>query len=240
MPFLALFYYHPALLSGELPFRLYSVIFPAVLSLVSLACARITFPRPQELEIQKLPLATEGLKRNYWIYIAAVGLVAAGYVDFALIAFHFQKASSVSVVWIPLLYSIAMAVDGLSALIMGRLFDRKGISILALVTAISCLFAPLVFLGNSTGAVLGMVLWGIGMGSQESIMRAVVADLVPTNKRGSAYGVLNMIFGICWAAGSAIMGLFYDISLIYLVIFSLAAQLAAVPLFLIVKLGKQR
>lgn len=53
------------------------------------------------------------------------------------------------------------------------------------------------------------------MGSQESIMKAMVAKLVGLQKRGSDYGMMNLIFGLFWAAGSALMGLFYDIALIY-------------------------
>jgi MFS family permease len=131
-----------------------------------------------------------------------------------------------------------MAVDGLAALVMGRLFDIKGISVLAVITAVTALFAPLVFFGHFTGALIGIVLWGIGMGAQETVMRAIVAHLVPPQKRGSAYGVMNMAFGIFWAAGSAVMGLFYDISLLYLVILSVALQLAAVPIFLTIRLKK--
>lgn len=211
-----------------------SLLIPALLALIMLTFARVSFPRPQDMEVQQLSLKTKGLPKTYWIYLLAVGLVGAGYADFALIAYHFQKASIISPMWIPLLYSIAMAVDGIAALIMGRLYDIRGIAILAGATLISSLFAPFVFFGHLYGAIIGMILWGIGMGAQESIMRAIVATLVSPNKRGSAYGVLNLVFGVFWAAGSALMGFFYDISIVYLVSFSIIAQLAAIPLFLIV------
>ena len=81
-----------------------------------------------------------------------------------------------------------------------------------------------------------MILWGIGLGAQESIMRAFVANLVQMNKRGTAYGTMNLWFGVFWFLGSALMGYLYDVSLISLIIFSLAAQLAAVPiLFAVMK-----
>lgn len=38
-------------------------------------------------------------------------------------------------------------------------------------------------------ALLGMALWGIGMGAQESIMKAAIAGMVPPDKRGSAFGI---------------------------------------------------
>lgn len=208
---------------------------PAVIALCVLIVACISTPHPQEMEQQALLLPAKGLPQKYWIYVLAVGLVAAGYADFALIAYHFQKASIVTPLWISLFYSISMAVDGLAALIMGRLFDTKGISILAAVTALTSFFAPLVFLGGFTSALFGMILWGIGMGSQESLMRAVVANLAHPKKRAMAYGMLNLVFGVFWAIGSAAIGIFYDVSLLYVVAFSMITQLASVPLFLFIK-----
>lgn len=68
------------------------------------------------------------------------------------------------------------------------------------------------------------------MGAQESIMRAAVAGMVPADKRGTAYGIFNAGYGVFWFIGSALMGIFYDVSLPGLVAFSMATQLAALPL----------
>ncbi|MFI5344054.1 MAG: hypothetical protein ACHQUC_07530 [Chlamydiales bacterium] len=94
---------------------------------------------------------------------------------------------------------------------------------------------PLVFIDNFYSALAGMILWGIGLGFQESIMRAIVANFVQMNKRGTAYGVFNIWFGIFWFLGSALMGFLYDVSLISLILFSLGIQLAAIPLLVAVK-----
>ena len=83
----------------------------------------------------------------------------------------------------------------------------------SLLPFISALFAPLVFLGNFYLALLGVMLWAVGMGAHGSLMRAVVGKMVSPNKRASAYGIFNMGYGIAWFAGSAVMGLLYDISL---------------------------
>ncbi len=128
-----------------------------------------------------------------------------------------------------------MGVDGLAALVFGRLFDLKGIIVLIIITAIAALFVPTVFMGGSLLAIIGMMLWGMGLGVQESIMRALIADLVDINRRGSAYGVMNMCFGISWFLGSAMMGVLYDIAPIYLVGFSMIAQLLSLPLFFAVR-----
>ena len=204
---------------------------PAVLALSVLIAARILYPTPRDLETGVARFEPEGFPRVFWLYVAASALVAAGYADFPLIAYHFRKTSTVSEVWIPVFYAIAMGVDALAALIFGRLFDRVGISILIVAVLLSSLFAPLVFQGGFYAALGGMILWGIGMGAQESIMRAGVAEMVSPNKRGSAYGVFSMQFGVYWFLGSAAMGWFYDVSIPLLVAFSVVTQLQAVPLF---------
>jgi MFS family permease len=162
-------------------------------------------------------------------------LIAAGYADFPLIAYHFEKASIASDDLIPILYAVAMGVDALAALVIGRLFDRIGISVLIPVAIVSSFFAPLVFLGGLNLAFLGMALWGVGMGAQESIMRAAIAEMVPMDRRGSAYGIFNAGYGIFWFLGSALMGILYDISIPSLILFSAVAQLASIPLLLSVR-----
>jgi len=132
--------------------------------------------------------------------------------------------------WIPLIYAGAMGVDALSALAFGRLYDKKGFPVLFVMIAASAWSAPLVFLTEPVLLILGMALWGVGMGAQESIIRAVVADIVPRDRRATGYGVFNAGFGLAWFAGSALMGLLYERSLIALAAFSVVAQLASLPL----------
>ena len=215
-----------------------SLAIPALLALFTLYVAKTSFPHPEHLEIKKVSLHPQGFDFRYWIYILGAGFATLGFTSFALIAYHLNRSGMISPPAIPLLYSMANALAGISSLILGKLYDRKGISFLGIVTAIAALFTPLVFLGHAALIVIGMILWGIGSGSQGSVMRAVVAHLVPAEKRGSAYGMFNLIYGLSNAAGSILMGLFYDISLGWLIAFSLIAQLAAVPIFL--RLGSRQ
>jgi len=215
------------------------LLIPALLTLGVLVLARLRYPDPRGFEIGTPPLETQGFPRVFWLYLGAIGLIAAGYADFPLIAYHFQKTSLASEGWIPIFYAVAMGVDAVAALVCGRLFDRRGFVILGSVALVSLFFAPLVFLGNFHIAMLGMVLWGIGMGAQESIMRAAVAGMVPTARRGTAYGVFNSGYGLLWFAGSALMGVLYDVSLPALIVFSVVAQLSAVPVLFLVGRGQE-
>ncbi|TVL99879.1 MAG: MFS transporter [Candidatus Brocadia sp. WS118] len=211
------------------------LLVPALMAISVLVTARWLYPQPRNLEVSQPELETKGFPKKFWLYLIAVGLIAAGYADFPLIAYHFKKISVASDTWIPLFYAIAMGVDAIAALFFGYLFDRNGISILIIASLISMLFAPLVFLGNFSAVIIGVTLWGIGMGAQESVMRAAIAAMVPVNRRGTGYGIFNTGYGICWFLGSALMGILYDFSLMTLIVFSVVTQLASVPLLLLVK-----
>ncbi len=207
---------------------------PALLAMVVLVIAARLYPHPQHLEVSVPKLETTGLKRPYWLYVVAVGLIGAGYADFPLIAFHFRQAATVPAQWIPIFYAVAMGVDAIAALIFGRLFDRRGMPVLLAAPILSALFAPLVFLGGFYWALGGMTLWGIGMGALESIMKAALADMVPKERRATGFGIFHTGFGLFWFLGSALMGFLYDFSLNTLVAFSVAMQLGAIPIFLLV------
>lgn len=213
------------------------LLIPAICALSVLAAARFLYPNPQDLEIENPDLRPKGLTRVYWFYMAGISCVAAGYVDFSLIAFHFKEIAIASDSWLPIFFAIAMAASGISALVCGRIYDKVGLSILIAVTALSSFFVPLVFLTGLPMAIIGVILWGIGVGAQESIMRAVVANLVQMNKRGTAYGILNLWFGVSWFLGSALIGFLYDVSLIALVAFSLLIQLLSIPFFIKTRLA---
>ncbi|GIV20975.1 MAG: MFS transporter [Armatimonadota bacterium] len=213
---------------------------PALLALIALGIARWQFPRPQDLEAKAVTLQTRGFTPTYWLYLGAVGLVAAGYADFPLMAYHFGKTGLVSSSHIALFYALAMGVDAIGALVLGRLFDRIGFATLILATVISAGFAPLAFLGGFSGAVAGAVLWGIGMSAQESVMRAAVARLVPSERRGTGYGVFHTGYGLAWFAGSALIGWLYDRSVMGLVAFSVLAQVAALAVFIVLARAHNR
>ncbi|GAB4344182.1 MAG: MFS transporter [Leptolyngbyaceae cyanobacterium] len=213
------------------------LVIPATLGLLVLLLVQRIYPNPRDFEpVTPADLQTEGLPRRFWIYLGAIALVAAGYADFPLIAFHLQQTGTDTGSQIPLLYALAMGVDAIAALAFGRWFDQIGLKSLMVAVGLSLFFAPLVFLGNAQLIILGMVLWGIGLGAQESIMKAAVAGIVPADRRGSAFGIFNTGYGLAWFAGSALMGVLYDFSLSSLIIFSVVMQFAAMPtLFLVAK-----
>jgi len=202
---------------------------PAALAVGALLVARSWFPAqgaaaPHQVEQKNFP-------KIFWIYVASAGVLACGFVDFALLSYHFQKTGVIGPATIPLLYSGAMAVNGLTAPLFGRLFDRFGVVVLSIGTLISMLSLPLGFLGGPTAVMTGIACWATGIGAQDAVLRSGIAQVVSMNKRGSAFGAFNGVYGVMWFAGSAIMGMLYDRSVIALVVFGLSLQLTAAAAF---------
>lgn len=208
------------------------LLIPALLALILVIIGRVFYPHPENLEVKKMSIETQGFSHQYWIYIIAVSFIAMGFADFPLIAYHFQTNTIFPEVMIPILYAVAMGADAISALIFGLSYDRFGMKSIIPAVLISAAFAPFVFWGGVILSWIGVILWGIGMGWQESIMRSVIADITPQSKRGSSFGIFNTVYGIFWFLGSVIIGILYDFSITALVIFSVIIQIASIPLYL--------
>lgn len=206
----------------------------ALLCLGVLVVAWFLHRRPDKLEQQAArDLSTKGFTKAYWLYCGAGALIAAGFADFSLIAFHFQKTATVSQGLVPVFYAAAMATGAVASLVFGKLLDKFGLPILLIAFGIPAFFAPLVFLRATRLEFAGMILWGLGMGAQDSCLKAVLSAVIPAEKRSTAFGVFDTVFGIAWFAGSAIMGLLYEKSLLGLVLFSVVLQILALPVLAI-------
>jgi predicted MFS family arabinose efflux permease len=205
---------------------------PALLAIISLAVARFFFRVPSRLEAG--PVAkSKGFTRAYWLYMLAAACFAAGLMSFELISFHFSNTGTVTRQWIPLFLAISTGVGVIANLVFGRLYDRIGLPIVLVAVAISSLFAPFIFLGGFFVALAGMILWGIGYAAQDTLFKAIVAGQLPDKQRNLAFGLFYAGYGCGWLIGSVTTGLLYDRSRPLLIAFSIAVQLASMPLFLL-------
>ena len=212
------------------------LLVPAVLTIAIIFIARHFFPTPHDLEVSE-KIHSERFPRGYWLYMIAAACFAAGFADFALISYHFQKTAVIAADVVPIYYAVAMAMGAMAGLALGRLFDAFGPRMLLIGFFLSAFAAPLLFLGSARVALAGMVLWGTGMGAQGSLLNAIVSELVPPNKRSTAFGFFDTTFGISWFAGSWLMGVLYDRSILAVVLVSAGLQLLSS--LIVALIGKQ-
>lgn len=231
--------------SGD-PFTIYVICFavlgiPAALTLLTLSIAKRKFPQPQKMDVSTNHGGKLTIRRSFIIYMISISLLAFGFADFPLITMHIARENLVPSSSLPLLYAGAMIADAFAALLFGWLYDKKGIRVLMLSSAISAFFTVFIFFFSSLPtAIIGIIMWGIGMGAQESILKSAVTTLVPRDSRSSGFGIFETAFGICWFLGSWLMGSLYDQSPNWLVIFSVCTQLAAVPFFYVTWIYQKR
>jgi MFS family permease len=208
------------------------LIISAVLALLSLGVARLRFPLPSSLE-EGTTAPARGLTAAYWLYMAAASCFAAGLMSFELISYHLARAGILSPGWIPVFLAISTAFGVIASLILGRWYDRRGLPVLLAAVLCSAAFAPLVFLGGFWLALLGILLWGIGYATQDTLFKALIAGVLPEGKRSQAFGIFYTGYGTGWLLGSIAAGLLYERSRLALAVFAVVVQLISVPIFAI-------
>ncbi|MFH8086784.1 MAG: MFS transporter [Candidatus Aenigmatarchaeota archaeon] len=182
------------------------------------------------------------LTRIFWLYVLFVFVTTLGFINFVILGYHFKFNNIIPEAQIPLLYSLAMMVDAITALLIGKAYDKLekkgkklGLLLLILLPLLTLTIPFLVFAYSFALIILGVVIFGIVIGSHETIMRAAIADIAPISKRGSAYGIFTAFYGFASLIGSALIGIFYEFSIFYLTVFILVTQIFALLIFLVLK-----
>ncbi len=193
---------------------------PAVLVLIILFVARSRVKLPQELETKKIAKAK--LSKTFWVYTIFIFLTVLGFANFQLVSYHIKARGIFTDAQIPMLYALAMGVDAIAALIIGKMYDKLGMKVLLTIPVLTIFIPVLTFSLSHKLIIAGVVIWGIVMAIHETIMRAAIADLAPIQNRGFAYGVFNTAYGAAFFVGSTVMGFLYERSVISLVYFATA------------------
>lgn len=207
---------------------------PAMMVPVVLCIARNRLPHPEKLEIAHESGSKDNtlFSKTFVLYSLFTFFAVAGFANFPLIAYHLKMKTIVGDAQIPALFALAMGVDALTALIIGKTYDRMGLKILIIVPLLSFFIPLLAFSDMLVGVIIGTILWGIVLGIHETIMRAAVADLTDINRRGSAYGIFNTLYGLSWLLGGTLMGMLYEHSVYTLMLLAALFEVVSIPLFL--------
>jgi len=209
---------------------------PAFLTMIALIVARLRVPAPEKLEEPPMPdpQAVKGkpaLPRIFWVYGLFTFLGVAGFANFQIISYHLVNQAVVPAAQIPVLYAVAMGVDALAALVVGKTYDKIGLKSLVIIPFVTLPIPFLAFSQQYGLAIVGAVLWGVVMAVHETIMRAAIADLIPMERRAFAYGIFNTIYGTAWFMSGAVLGLLYDLSGAWLIAYVVVMEVAALLVF---------
>lgn len=209
---------------------------PAILTIVFLIAARIKVPDPENLEehlkeSEPTTLKTRQLPAKFWWYLIFTFFSVLGFANFQILAYHFKINNIITDSQIPLYYALAMGVDAVVALMIGKAYDKIGLKVLLILPLLTIPITMLAFNESTAAPLAGIVLWGAVMAIHETIMRAAIADIIPKNGRAFAYGIFNTSYGLAWFAGSMSIGYLYDIDLNYIFWFVGITQLLSLTSF---------
>jgi MFS family permease len=194
-------------------------------------------PAPGAAGTRQAP-AREPLPRAFWIYAAFTAATMSGFATFGVLSFHLITHHLLTAAAVPVLYAGAMAVDAVAALATGWAYDRVGPKVLAVLPLLAAAVPVLAFTRGVPLAVAGALVWGAAMGVQESTLRATVADLVGPHRRATAYGIFAAVVGAATAAGGALAGVLYDVSVPALITVTACIQAAALILLAVTRPGR--
>ncbi|MEP6599569.1 MAG: MFS transporter [Actinomycetota bacterium] len=219
--------------SGDYRLAFGVLLVPGVVVLLLLGWLRWRVPDPAaqyEPSDPTAPSTSDGRRGRLppllWRYVTAVAVLSCGVASFPLLAFHAQTTGLVSDAQIPLLFALAMFVDGLSGLVTGRMYDRRGPRVLLAVPAAAAA-AAIAFSNTAYLVWIGVAVWGVVNGVLDSTVKAVVTELVDTRARAPAFGWLAFVRGLGLLLGGAALGIAYDHSSILTIGIILAANMVA-------------
>jgi MFS family permease len=224
---------------------------PGAVALVLLLVVRAEVPDPSVYDRADpvaagsgvaAPTATDAvgsrLPRDFQLFALSCAASTLGLMTFGILGFHLAEADLVRPALVPVVYAGAMAVQAVSALATGFAYDRVGARVLLVLPFLVAL-VPLLALADRFGVALaGVLVWGAAVGVQDSTVKALVADLVPSRRLATAYGVFAAYQGAAALAGGALAGWLYDGGTLDLVLVVGACQ--AVSLVLLAKVLRRR
>src|ERR1041384_7721241 len=209
------------------------LLISSLLALATLVVARVIFPVPARLEAGGPATAHEkGFTRSYWLYMVAGSCFAAGLMSFELVSYHLSSTRIVTEHWIPIFLALSTAMAVAASLILGKLYDKVGIIVVVIAVVLASLFSPLVFFGGFWFALGGLLLWGIGYATQDTLLKVLIASVLPEGRRNFAFGLFYLGYGGGWLIGSVVTGLLYEHSRMALVVFAVVVQLGSLPFFI--------
>ena len=190
-------------------------------------------PAAEDVVLEKLP-------RAFHRYALACSLTTVGLMTFGIISFHLVTDDLVTAAVVPIVYAAAMGAEALASLGTGFAYDHVGAGTLLVLPVVVACVPVLVFTDHVGVVVIGVLLWGAATGVQDSTIKALVADLVPGRRLGTAYGAFAAYQAVAALAGGLLAGWLYGAHRAWLVGVIVVVQVVALVLLAAVLAGRRR
>ncbi|MFH7880446.1 MAG: MFS transporter [Candidatus Aenigmatarchaeota archaeon] len=216
----------------------YSILSLPFIILIFVLFLAYSYSRNIKIEVSK-NVKKERLTKIFWFYTLFSFFTFLGFINFAILGYHFKLNKIFPDYIIVFLYSLAMLSDALIAPFIGKIYDRVKkvykVNLLFIIPSLSILIPFFIFSESKFLIIIAILLYGFVIGTQETIMRAFIADVSPISKRGIAYGIYSFILGASLFIGSSLIGYLYEISLTYLTFFIVFSQTFSMTFLIIIR-----
>jgi MFS family permease len=180
------------------------------------------------------------LPRRFFLFATSSAASTLGLMTFGIISFHLVDAGLVRTAVVPVVYAAAMASAAVAALVTGFAYDRWDARVLLTLPFLVATVPALALAGTFWVALVGVLVWGAAVGVQESTVKALVADLVPSTRLATAYGVFAAFEGAAALAGGGLAGWLYGGSRADLVVVVAVCQVLSFALLVAVFRSRRR
>lgn len=175
----------------------------------------------KEVAIKKLASTTtivgniQGLvkeNKTFVILTIITGIFSLGAFNYSFVLL-IATDSGIDQSFIPIVYAIINIAHTIIGIPAGILADKIGKEKVLLMSygifAISTMFM-IVSINNISLAYLLAVIFGLYVGISETVQRAIIPKYVPTELRGTAYGLYSLVIGVCFFASNITFGFIWD------------------------------
>ncbi|MFV0388356.1 MAG: MFS transporter [Pyrinomonadaceae bacterium] len=193
--------------------------------------------KAQAKQQSPLKLSLKQFDGNFKRFLVVIALFTLSNSTDAFLILRAQTAG-IAIAFIPLLWAGLHLSKSVSSLIFGELSDRVGRRKLIFIGWLiyALVYFGFAFVGNMWQALALFLIYGIYFGLTEGAEKALVADLVPTEKHGTAFGYYNLAFGITVFPASLLFGFIWNqFGATSAFLFSAAISIAAALLLLTIK-----
>ncbi len=198
------------LFSNDFQSVFWVAVVPGFLALALILFAVHEPPRPEGLRQVRNPLARAELRllgTTYWWIVAVATLFTLARFSEAFLILRAEE-TGLALMLVPLVLVGMNAVYALSAWPVGVLSDKIGRAGLLAVGLALLILADLVlgFTDGLSGIAAGVLLWGLHLGFTQGLLAALVAEAVPAELRGTAFGMFHLVTGLALLFASLIAG----------------------------------
>ncbi|MCW5979731.1 MAG: MFS transporter [Bryobacteraceae bacterium] len=187
-----------------------------VSALVAVAVLVTAVPEPNigPESARRTPISARDARRlgpGYWLVVTLAAMVSLSRFSEAFLVLRAQHVG-ISITFVPIVMIVMNAVYAIAAYPAGSASDKHSRRTLLLLGLIVLIASDLVLAtASSVGTVLaGAALWGLHMALTQGLFSRLVADIAPTELRGTAFGAFNLVTGVSVLLASVIAGALWN------------------------------